>query len=72
MRFYAAHQRIGKNVANAGTGSVSDFVVETAGAHTFAFHGICAVGNISDQAKTGQFCANGFFIIAVFWLFNQR
>lgn len=35
MRFYAAHQRIGKNVANAGTGSASDFVVETAGAHTF-------------------------------------
>ena len=56
MRFYAAHQRIGKNVANAGTGLVSDFVVETTGAHTFAFHGICAVGNISDQAKTGQFC----------------
>lgn len=32
---HAAHQRIGKNVANAGTGSVSDFVVETAGAYTF-------------------------------------
>ena len=37
MRFYAAHQRIGKNVANAGTGSVSDFVVETAGGRSYIF-----------------------------------
>ena len=37
MRFYARHtSALAKNVANAGTGSVSNFVVETAGAHTFS------------------------------------
>ena len=65
MRFYAAHQRIGKNVANAGTGAVSDFDEETAGALTHLFHGIGAGGNRYDQAVIGLICGTGFCVVAV-------
>lgn len=72
MRFHAAHQRVGKNVADAGAGAISDFVVETTGTHAFAFHSVCAVGYISDKSQPGQFYANGFFVVTVFRLFDQR
>ena len=68
---HLADHRIVQYIDNFGRGTVSNFVVQSAGADAVAQNRVWAVRHITRAAKTRQFCHDCFAVILIVRLFDQ-
>lgn len=68
---HLADHCIVQHIDDLGRGTVSDFVVQSAGADAVAQHRVRAVRHITCATKTRQLCLDCFAVIFIVRLFDQ-